>query len=186
MEALSFDLALGEAVPSSIHVDPESPAGEGSDGTFAEAMHKAGTLLSRRARTEHELRERLLAAGFGARVVGRAVDRLKALRLLDDLAFARAWIAERSGRKGLAGRALLDELIAKGVAPETAEQALSDAGLDEEAMARVWAARLLPRLSRLPLPAQAARLEAALARRGFSEEAVETGVRAVLPPEGWD
>ena len=193
MEAPSLDLGLGEE-------KTRPPIGDGlgdnfgdgltgggaADETFRKAMRKAGALLSGRPRTVHEMRERLLTAGVGPSVVTRVVDRLRELGLLDDSEFARAWIEERSRRKGLAGTALVNELIAKGVEPETAERAVADAGLDEDAMAKALAARLHLRIKGLPVRAQVSRLQGALARRGFGTEVIEAGVRSILPPEGWD
>ncbi|MBA3432016.1 MAG: regulatory protein RecX [Actinobacteria bacterium] len=187
MEAPSLDLGLGEEKTPPALDDGFVGLGEKeAGGSFQKAMHKAGVVLSSKPRTVHELRDRLLTAGFRPVVVARVVDRLQGLGLLDDLEFARAWIEERSRRKSLAGAALVNELIAKGIEPEIAEQAVEDAGLDEDAMARALATRLYPRVKGLPARAQVSRLQGALARRGFGLEAVEAGVRSVLPPEGWD
>jgi SOS response regulatory protein OraA/RecX len=81
---------------------------------------------------------------------------------------------------------LLEELAAKGVDPEIAAGALEEAGLDESAQATELAWRLLRRYAGKPLDQQAAKVMAALLRKGFSEEASREAVRTVLPPEGWD
>lgn len=155
-------------------------------GDLSEAMHRAGKLLERRARSEWELRERLAGAGVDSQVVDQAVERLVAIRLIDDPSFALQWITERSGRKGLAPAALVAELEAKGVARETAEAALAEAGVDEMAQAKTLAVRLARKVAGRPAEVQAIRLRDMLMRRGYSPEAAEAGVRAVLPPEGWD
>jgi regulatory protein len=151
-----------------------------------EAMERAGRLLTRRPRTRIEMVERLADAGFDADVVAATVDRLEELGLVNDAAFARQWIEERARTKGRSPAVLLKELAAKGVDPEVARGALEEMGPDEAAQAAGVAARLVPRYADRPLHQQAARLLAALAQKGFSEEAAESGVRAVLPPEGWD
>jgi regulatory protein len=151
-----------------------------------EAMERAGRLLTLRPRTRIEMVERLADAGFDAEVVAATVDRLEELRLVDDAAFARQWIEERARTRGRPPAVLLRELAAKGVDPTVAREALEEMGPDEAAQAAGVAARLVPRYTDLPLHRQAARLLAALGRRGFSEEAAEAGVRAVLPPAGWD
>ena len=150
------------------------------------ALNRAGRLLAQRQRAEQEIVDRLGDAGFPAPVVAEAVARLKELRLVDDGAFARAWIEERMRRKGAGPEVLRTELLAKGVDGLVVEEALAEALPDEAARAMEVAASLVGRIGGLPLPKQAARLTAALGRRGFSEEAVEEAVRAVLPPEGWD
>lgn len=150
------------------------------------AMHRAGRLLGVRARTEHEMRNRLAGAGFEPAVVGRVIQRLRELRLIDDESFAGQWIEERSRSKGLAPAALVTELEAKGIKRAAAEAAVGEAGLDEQAGATDLARRLASKLCEGSLEAQVRRLEARLLRRGYSPEVVETAVRAALPPEGWD
>ncbi len=160
------------------------------DDSFAdqlkEAMERAGRLLSVRARTEHEIRNRLSTAGFPDPVIEQTAVRLIELGLLDDLDFARQWVRERSARKNLGPRALQAELTAKGISRQLAQEALEFEELDEEALAADAAARWVRKVARFPLPEQAYKLQQMLLRKGFSSEAAEAGTRAVLPPEGWD
>ena len=165
----------------------EVPTTVGGDGAeYFDAMERAGRLLARGPRTEHQVRERLERAGIEDRVVERALARLRALGLVDDLDFARRWVEERTQRIGRGAEALIAELDAKGVDRDTAERAIAEVGLDEAALARDWAMKLLPKLVNRPLAEQGRRLKIMLLRRGFSEEAASEGTRAVLPPEGWD
>jgi regulatory protein len=155
------------------------------DPAHDQAMARAGRLLALRPRTERELRDRLAEAGCSPGVVDGALARLAELGLVDDAAFAHQWVEERS-RRGLAGAALIAELTAKGVAQDVAGAAVTDAALDDAAQARALAARHVGRLADLPLLRQAARLQALLARRGYSNEVAAEATRSVLPPEGWD
>jgi regulatory protein len=139
-----------------------------------------------RARTEHEIRDRLGTAGFPAGVIEQTTVRLNELGLLDDLDFARQWVRERSARKNLGPRALQAELSAKGIDRSVAEEALGREGLDEEALAVEAASKWMRKVARFPLAEQAYKLKQMLMRKGFSPEASEAGARAVLPPEGWD
>jgi regulatory protein len=157
-----------------------------SEKTERPAMARAGKWLTIRPRTEKELRDRLADGGFDGDEIDGAIDRLKELRLVDDDAFADQWIAERATRKGLSDRGLRAELAKKGVDPVTVDEALVRAGLDELARATDLASSRAPKIVDLPLPAQAARLQGMLLRRGFTAEVAEAAVRAVLPPEGWD
>ncbi len=171
-------------------LEGEGAAGGADDGAgagaFESAMNRAGKLLGIRPRTERELRDRLLAAGFGRTAINQVLERLRGLGLVDDGAFARQWVEERSRRKGLGPRALTAELARKGIGREVAEGALAAAGVEEHTHACVVAERLLGKVGGRTLAHQAARLEQMLLRRGFSAEAAEAGVTAVLPPEGWD
>jgi regulatory protein len=160
------------------------------DDSFAdqlkEAMERAGRLLSVRARTEHEIRDRLATAGFPEAVIEQTTVRLIELDLLDDLEFAREWVRQRSARKNLGPRALQAELAAKGVSRQVAQEALEHEDLDEEALATEAASGWVRKVARFPLPQQAHKLQQMLLRKGFSSEASQAAVKAVLPPEGWD
>jgi regulatory protein len=155
-------------------------------GDYRSAMEQAARLLAVRARCERELRSRLTDSGHDAAAVEAVIARLTDLSLLDDLTFAREWIAERAPRKMSSPRVLLEELTAKGVDREIAAQALEESGLEEVEQATELAASLLGKVARRPLAEQGPRLVAMLVRRGFSCEAAAEGARAVLPPEGWD
>src|SRR5699024_3192060 len=62
---------------------------------------KAGLrLLKHRARSEHELRQRLLTAEHAADAVDEAVERIRAWGLLDDADFAAEWVRGRRRRRG--------------------------------------------------------------------------------------
>lgn len=163
-----------------------SPGARETGDGFRRAMDKAGRLLAARPRTEAELRRRLGAAGHPEPDVDRAIERLKELGVVDDDAFARQWIAERSTRGDRGEAMLVHELTSKGVDRSVAEELVDAAGLDEETRARALAARSVRKVARLPLPTQASRLQGLLLRRGFSQEVTEAAVRAVLPPDGWD
>ena len=156
------------------------------DGSYRDAMQRAGHLLASRPRSEHELRSRLNAAGYEEETIERTVARLIDLRLLDDREFASQWVNERAVSKGRSGDALVAELLEKGVDRTIAEQAIADAGIDEEAQARDLAGRFLSKVAHKPLEKQAEAILGRLLRRGFSHEVARDAVRSVLPPEGWD
>lgn len=178
---------IQEAMPGLVAQAPRdgSPAAL-LDGARREAMARAGRLLATRPRSVAEITRRLGDAGFEPAVVGAAVERLQALGLVDDAQFALQWIQERSTRKRLSARALLHELHGKGIDRETAEGALAKAGLDEVSQATEVASRYVRRVASKPLGEQATRIQQMLSRRGFSYEACQAAIKAVLPPEGWD
>ncbi len=154
--------------------------------TVKDAMERAGRLLSSRARSEREVRDRLADASFTAEVIEEVVARLYDLDLLDDLAFATAWAEERAARKGTGPRALEAELAQRGIAPDVARQAVAAVLPEETGAAAQAAARLVRKVDGRPLSEQYQRLQQMLVRRGFSFEGAQAGARAVLPPEGWD
>jgi regulatory protein len=160
---------------------PASP-----QAAVAEAMEKAGRLLARRSHSEAELHSKLRDAGFARPTIERVIDRLRHLGLVDDHDFARQWIEERVRKKGLPRATLIAELQAKGIERAVAEDAVTEAAIDEEALAIQLAGKLWRRVADKPLGKQATALAGMLARRGFGPDACEAGIRSVLPPEGWD
>jgi regulatory protein len=163
----------------------QQPAPQQEPGSRAAALHRAGRLLSRRPRSAEELRARLRSDGFSASVVEEAMTRLVQLRLVDDAAFARAWVEERAAG-GRSPALLVRELEARGVDRGVAEIAVAEEEVDELAQARNLAGRWLGRVAGLPPERQARRIAGVLGRRGFAADVVETALRSVLPPEGWD
>lgn len=89
-------------------------------------------LLSRRRRSEHELRERLAQREVPAAIAHEAIARLARAGLLDDAAFAEEWIRQRREMRGLGDEALRRELQDKGVAVDLIEDALQGGDHDEE------------------------------------------------------
>lgn len=157
-----------------------------SERALEEAMRRATRFIAHRPRTEHEVRAKLAAGAAEPEIVERAVARLTELGLIDDPDYARRFIEERSRTRGRSLDLLVAELRAKGVSRAVADAAAAAAGMDETAHVIEVAGGLLRKVIRLPTPEQALRLKAMLQRRGFSHELAEEGVRAVMPPGGWD
>lgn len=156
------------------------------ENAYDEVMDRAAQLLTTKARSEQQLRKRLEADGFEPGLVGTVLGRLKELGILDDRAFAEAWVRSRRRKTFTAPAVLVEGLVERGVERFLAEAVVAAAAPDEEAEAKQAALSLHRRFAALPLDRQAGKLQGALARRGFSEEAVESALRSVLPPEGWD
>ncbi|HYY44583.1 MAG TPA: regulatory protein RecX [Actinomycetota bacterium] len=153
------------------------------------ALERAGRFLARRAHSRHELRDKLRRAGFGDDAVDAALERADELGLVDDAEFAHAFVARRLSRSPLGCEALVGELGRRGIDRSLAEEAVRRAAGDgdqETAAARAVAERAAERLHHLPAREQRRRLWRRLAARGFSEEACDRALSAVLPPEGWD
>src|SRR5262245_12582055 len=80
-------------------------------------------LLERTRRTPRDLERRLEEKGFDAATIGAGLDRLTEVGLVDDVEFARAWLAGRWGRRPSGWRRLEQELRTKGVSQADAERA---------------------------------------------------------------
>lgn len=101
--------------------------------------------------------------------------------MVDDRAFARAWVESRQQRRHLSRRALREELHRKGIARELIDEALDDVdGDDEYLAARALAERKARTMSGLEPEVRRRRLVGALARRGFSSSMTYRIVDQVL------
>jgi regulatory protein len=145
------------------------------------ALGDALRLLSYRPRSVAEVQKRLRDRGYTPDQIEAVVSRLRAAGMLDDSAFAQAWVENRQlgsprGRQGLAA-----ELRQKGVAPEVIAGVLDEAveEEDEAAQALELARGRARALAGLERPAFFRRLQSFLARRGFAADVVLQVVRQV-------
>jgi regulatory protein len=125
-------------------------------------------LLAVRPRTRAELAAALRKRGVPDDAAAEVLDRYDEVGIIDDRAFARAWVTSRHHGRGLAGRALAGELRRKGVDDESVGEALGE--LDpqtEEATARALVARKLRAGAGGAPEAVFRRLVGVLARKGY-------------------
>jgi regulatory protein len=125
--------------------------------------------LTGRARTRSELADKLATRNVPADVATRLLDRFEEVGLVDDAAFAREWVEQRQSGRGLARRALAQELKRKGIEDDVAREALDEIEDDDE----VEAARMLVRaklrsVRSLDRDKAVRRLVGMLARKGHS------------------
>ena len=145
----------------------------------AEAKAIALRRLTVRARSVAELRADLAARGVVGPVIDEVVTRLTEVGLLDDAAFAQAWVEERQRAAGASRARLGQELAAKGVDRDTIGAALPPA-TDDAGVALELARRKVRAMSGLDPVVVKRRLAGQLARRGFSDAVVYATVRQVV------
>lgn len=143
--------------------------------------------LTGRARTRAELATKLASKGVPDEVAQPLLDRFTEVGLVDDEAFARTWVEQRQQGKGLAGRALAQELRRKGVADETVREVLDEvpADAEEEAARRLVRSRLRS-VQGLDADRATRRLVGALARKGHGPGTAYRVVREELAAAGED
>ncbi len=114
-------------------------------------------------------------------VAAGVLDRFTEVGLIDDTAYAQAWVETRQRGRGLARRALAAELRRKGVDPGAVEQALDRVDPEAERAAAVELVRKRLRgMTGLPPEVAARRLHGMLARKGYPAELATAVVRAEL------
>jgi regulatory protein len=138
--------------------------------------------LAGRARTEHEVRQKLQRHAYGPEVADRVVERLHALGYLDDAAYAQAYVRARFRNRGYGPKRLRSDLMRRGVARSHIDAAL-DEQLDQDdldAAARAHAEKRWARLAGEPDPRKRKKkLADYLLRRGFSYDTVRRMVDAL-------
>jgi regulatory protein len=141
-------------------------------------------LLTAAPRTQAELATAMRRRGVPADAAEAVLARFAEVKLIDDATFARAWVESRHHGRGLAGRALRDELRRKGVGADDIASALAELNPDQElATARELVARRLPGTRGQPGPARTRRLVGLLARKGYPAGLAYRVVREALERE---
>ncbi|TQN41936.1 regulatory protein [Blastococcus colisei] len=138
-------------------------------------------------KTRQQLADLLAQRGVPEDAAEMVLDRFTEVGLIDDAAFARAWVSSRQAGRGLARRALSAELRAKGVEPEVAAEAVGEVDdEDERTAARRLVERRAAAMRRLDRATATRRLMGMLARKGYSGGMAAAVVREVLDCIGSD
>ncbi len=141
--------------------------------------------LDARACSRAELTSAIEGRGFSAEIAARVVDRLEAVGLVDDQAYADALVRSRFSGTGASGRALREVLVRKGLDSSTIERALSQIDRDDEAeRAAQLVARKRRSLAGVPRETAYRRLSSMLARKGYSPSVAAAAVRDALDSWG--
>ena len=144
-------------------------------------------LLTGRPRTRTELADALRRHGIPEEAAAAVLGRFADVGLIDDAAFARAWVESRHHNRGLARRALAAELKRRGVDGEDIEAAVSALDpADEMATARQLVGKALGASRGKPLPVRIRRLVGLLARKGYPAPVAYRVVREAIEQEGVD
>lgn len=158
--------------PSTEAIGPTEPDGPDADPD-ADPEQVARMIALRRLesapRTRAELGAHLAARGVADEVAIIVLDRFADVGLIDDAAFARAWVATRHAGRGLGRSTLRQELRRKGVDDDLIEDALAQIDDDDErARASALAQQRAARLRGVPTDVALRRLVGALTRRGYA------------------
>ena len=142
-------------------------------------------LLTVQPRTRAELATALARRGVPDDAAERVLGRFAEAGLVDDQAFADAWVGSRQVGRGLARRALASELRRRGVDAPTVDAAVAtvDGGAEEE-MARTLVRRRLAVTRQLEPAVRVRRLVGMLARKGYPSSLAFRVVREEITAAG--
>ncbi len=162
---------------------PEDPPGDPEEVARSICLK----LLTMSPKTRAQLADALAAKGIPDEAAEAVLNRYTEAGLIDDKAFAHAWVSTRQSGRGLATRVLAQELHGKGIDKDIAGQAL--ATLDpaaEEQSARALVRRRVRSMSGLEPQVAKRRLLGMLARKGYPSDVAFRVIRDELsaPDDG--
>ena len=176
-------VARADGGGSGAHTGSRTPATLESPAPARSAREDALKLLDRQRYTRRDLARRLREKGHAAGEIEATLDRLGQVGLVDDVEYARAFIAGRWGRRAAGWRKIEQDLRGKGVSGETIaaarERFESEQGgaADETGAARRVIDQAARKYAVLDPRVRRQRLTALLLRRGFSYDTIEQVLR---------
>ena len=169
---------------------PEDPGAsprrpEGPQDPETAAWQICLRLLTIEPRSRSQLAEALRRRHIPGPAAEAVLDRFTEAGLIDDPAFARAWVESRHHGRGLSRRALSAELHRRGVADEDVHNAIDLVDDDQEAAtARRLIAGKVRATQGQPPVARVRKLMGVLARKGYGAALAYRVVREALEAEG--
>lgn len=124
--------------------------------------------LTMAPRSRKQLADKLRSKGCDDDVAAAVLDRLTEVGLIDDEAYARMLVRSQQVGRGLAKRALAQELRKKGIDDEIAHETLDQVDPEQEKeQARALVAKKMRSMHGLDATVQTRRLAGMLARKGY-------------------
>ncbi|MET7641859.1 regulatory protein RecX [Streptomyces sp. NPDC005438] len=169
-----------------------APFGDGTDemgqASTASPEQRARALclrlLTGSPKTRAQLAEAMRRKEIPDEVAETVLARFEEAGMIDDDAFADAWVESRHHSKGLARRALARELRTKGLESEVIEAAVSQLDTDQEVRtARALVERKLRSTRGLDRQRRIRRLAGLLARKGYGEDLSRRVIREAMEAE---
>ena len=162
-----------------------SPTEPTSDDPEARARLICLRLLTAEPRTRAELAQALRRGGVPAEAAETVLGRFTDVGLIDDAAFARAWVESRHHSRGLSRRTLSVELRRHGVATDEIREAVDTLDPEQEvATARRLVEQKMASTRGQPPEARARRAAGLLARKGYPPGLAFRLIKETLEREG--
>lgn len=170
--------------PSALYLERRLRAGQAVDAEmyrafirekgYPHALKAAVDFLSLRERSEQEIVQRLRRVHFHEMTIARVMETLAGHHLYSDQRFAETWVSRRSRKYGRQRIAM--ELKMKGVAGDTARQALDGLNAEEELASAIRQAEKAVRR----VKGDEQKLIQALVRQGYGWPVARQAARSAL------
>jgi len=142
-------------------------------------------LLTAAPRTQAQLAQAMCRGGVPAEAAEAILARFTDAGLIDDAAFARAWVESRHHSRGLAKRSLSAELRRQGIQNEQIREAVDALDPEQEvATARLLVERKLASTRGRPPETRARQAAGMLARKGYPPGLAFRLIREAMQQEG--
>ncbi|HEY1622481.1 MAG TPA: regulatory protein RecX [Streptosporangiaceae bacterium] len=142
-------------------------------------------LLTLAPRTRVQLADAMRRRGIPDEVADAILDRLTDAGLINDAAFAKAWVESRHYARGLSRKSLSAELRNRGVDGDDIAEAVETLDPEQETeTARRLVARKIAATRGQPAEARARRVAGMLARKGYPAALAFRLIREALEQEG--
>jgi regulatory protein len=166
-------------------VGPDGPSAAADPGDLGRQI--CLRLLTIAPRTRAQLADAMHRRGVPEETVDAILDRLTDAGLIDDAAFAKAWVESRHYARGLSRKSLSAELRRRGVDGDDITEAVEALDPEQEIeTARQLVARRIAASRGQPAEVRARRVAGMLARKGYPAGLAFRLIREALEQEGSD
>lgn len=183
--AVSSDILLREGLKVDQEISESQVEALIKKDEFSSVLDKTLKFLSYRPRSEWEIRQYLVKKQVGEETRKLILGKLNRLKLVDDQAFARWWVEQRSNFRPTGLSLIKMELKQKGISNELIEEIFADEKplVDERQKAEELAIKKLKSMINLPVLKSKTRLYGILSRRGFSYEVIKETIDKLFKKE---
>jgi regulatory protein len=177
---VATDRRVSGSSPGAAH-DPEARPGDPE----TRARQICLRLLTAEPRTRAQLAQALRRCGVPDEAAESVLSRFADAGLINDAAFARAWVESRHHSRGLSRRSLSAELRRRGVDSEEIQEAVDTLDSEQEAAtARRLVEQKMASTRGQPPEARARRVAGLLARKGYPPGLAFRLIREAMQQEG--
>lgn len=146
---------------------------------WLKAKDKALKFLSYRQRSQKEIEDKLKKEGFNDEIIEKTVDFLKSYNLIDDIAFAKNFMMDKSNINKYGPERIRYELYMRGISKDIIDEVLEDYG-DEYSIALDLAKKKVKSYKGNDRNAIYRKLGTFLQSKGFSYECISKVLRELV------